>query len=86
MTEPVAWMEIDKYLDENNLWESRVIFREYDTGLGVPLYTKREWVGLTDEDIEKLRGPFPLYASEWSDSDYVNFARAIAAKLKEKNS
>jgi hypothetical protein len=41
---------------------------------GVGVRADREWVGLTDEEIrESLR---------WS---YGNFARAIEAKLKEKN-
>ena len=46
---------------------------------------QREWVGLTDEEIEEVGGPFPFYSNEWCDSDYVDFARAIEAKLKEKN-
>jgi hypothetical protein len=38
---------------------------------------KREWVGLTDEDIADLYfGEFQMY----------KFARAIEANLKEKNS
>ena len=42
-------------------------------------YPKREWVGLTDEEILK---------SEWAigaNDVLLNFARAIEAKLKEKN-
>ena len=52
---------------------------------GQPLYTRpqREWVGLTDEEISDL----------WckaSNTDFVTadthvFARAIEARLKEKN-
>ena len=39
---------------------------------------KREWIGLTLEEVlETYRGP--------SGSDYVEYARAIEAKLKEKN-
>ena len=39
---------------------------------------QRTWVGLTLEEIlETYRGP--------DGSDYVNYARAIEAKLKEKN-
>lgn len=52
----------------------------------VPLYTappKREWVGLTDREITKIGN------LDW-DSAYVgiwyDFAKAIEAKLKEKNS
>ena len=43
----------------------------------VPLYTappKREWVGLTDED-----------EIPWDGVDAKSFAKAIEAKLKEKN-
>ena len=43
-----------------------------------PLYTappKREWVGLTDEDMEAL----------FLNEDGVRFARYIEAKLKDKN-
>jgi len=42
---------------------------------------KREWVGLTDEEVESLW-------SEWHDAvclDYKTWGRAIEAKLKEKN-
>jgi hypothetical protein len=48
----------------------------------VPLYTplaaQRQWVGLTLEEIlETYGGP--------DGSDYVDYARGIEAKLKEKN-
>lgn len=36
---PVAWMEIESYLDADGLWESRKVLRDYDNGIGVPLYT-----------------------------------------------
>ena len=41
-----------------------------------PLYEKREWVGLTDEEVAS----FDVYAIP--DAECV---RAIEAKLKEKN-
>ena len=42
-------------------------------------YNKREWQGLTDEEIENLwQNTSPYY-------DHQDFARAIEAKLKEKN-
>jgi len=47
---------------------------------------QRPWVGLTDEEIEKELGPFPLWISEWDHWDLMNFASAIEVKLKEKNS
>ena len=54
-----------------------------------PLYTaplKREWVGLTDEEIQDLSylsQKIDASNSEWFDR--WGFARAIEAKLKEKN-
>jgi len=43
---------------------------------------KREWVGLTKDEIEEI--------ADWSDKNaapwYLEYARAIEAKLKEKNS
>jgi len=38
---------------------------------------KREWVGLTDEELELI--------NDCGDTDSLKFARAIEAKLKEKN-
>ena len=55
---------------------------------------KREWVGLTDEDIEKLaveNGQATFLNDDeetgiiWFDGDATPFAQAIEAKLKEKN-
>ena len=51
-----------------------------------PLYSappQREWVGLTDEEIQKV------VSKKWWDwedlFDIEGFSRAIEAKLKEKN-
>jgi len=42
---------------------------------------KKEWQGLTDDEIKKLH-----HIIDWTNAHtYVNFARAIEAKLKEKN-
>jgi hypothetical protein len=42
---------------------------------------QREWQGLTDEEIKAVYGK----DLEYQDGDYARFARAIGAKLKEKN-
>jgi hypothetical protein len=42
---------------------------------------KKPWVGLTDEEIEKMRHLID-WTAHWS---YGTFAKAIEAKLKEKN-
>jgi hypothetical protein len=45
------------------------------------LEPQREWVGLTDEDMNKL-----WHLVDWTvPLDIKKFARAIEAKLKEKN-
>ena len=75
--EPAVWMI--QYKDRHEfVWGSKPEFC-CDTVLGIePLYTtppKREWVGLTVQEIEDLEcclSGFRLY-------------RAIEAKLKEKN-
>jgi hypothetical protein len=49
-----------------------------------PLYTappKKEWVGLTDEEINSVRHNRD-WTAPWTDT---TFARAIEAKLREKN-
>ena len=71
---PVAWYHV-----ENN----KVFFTSSpsDDLIGkywTPLYTtppQRTWVGLTDEEID---------GCDWGQSER-DFARAIEAKLKEKN-
>ena len=48
-----------------------------------PLYTappKREWVGLTEEEAIDL-----LPVGEWEVESTLEFAKAIEAKLKERN-
>lgn len=51
---------------------------------GTPVYTappRRQWQGLTDEEIGKLRHLIDPSAG-WS---YMEFARAIEANLRERN-
>jgi hypothetical protein len=71
-------------------WRYRGIFHEFDPsdwaeGPVTPLYTtppaaQRQWQGLTDEDISAAYEQMTDYEM------YDEFARAIEAKLKEKNS
>ena len=44
---------------------------------------QREWVGLTDEERSKIWGGIIKYAP--SETRIKDFAQAIEAKLKEKN-
>ena len=48
--------------------------------------TQRTWVGLTDKVITKVVDSMPRGINGWmSDWDLYEYARAIEAKLKEKN-
>jgi hypothetical protein len=79
--EPVAWITNG---GKGELWWHRSSkFDEEGNLIGpnpddIPLYTappKREWVGLTDDEMEAL----------FLNEDGVRFARYIEAKLREKN-
>ena len=79
--EPVAWM--------HNFIEGNVItHRPADIGRHperwTPLYAappKREWVGLTDEELKPLCDENHIMFGAYT----VDFIQAIEAKLKEKN-
>ena len=77
--EPVAWLDAE-------MSQAYTIDELPDaSGTGfLPLYTappKKEWVGLTDQEINSVRHNRD-WAAPWTDE---TFARAIEAKLREKN-
>ena len=80
--EPVAWVSEDvcegQYIDGR----PRKIWWECENGVGTAFYTRpqRTWVGLTDDDRFEL-----WLKTESEDVDRYSFAKAIEAKLKEKN-
>ena len=64
------------------------IWREVTDGsAGVPLYTHpKEWVGLNEYEIKGVLGLSESWVGEdCSIPDMIGFAKAIEAKLKEKN-
>jgi hypothetical protein len=74
--EPVAFINVEKRKLE---WAKLTLWHTPTTVNlpKIPLYTappKREWVGLTDED-----------EIPWDGVDAKSFARAVEAKLREKN-
>ncbi len=84
--EPTAWLKTWSDGSLSVLKSKSYAFADHELE---PLYTappKREWVGLTDEEIQDLS-----YLSQKIDEgnaawfDRLGFARAIEAKLKEKN-
>jgi hypothetical protein len=51
-----------------------------------PLYPKREWVGLTDDEIKDAATSCMWWVREQDIlDDAIELSRAIEAKLKEKN-
>jgi len=82
--EPVAW------LVEFENGEQELHFDEQSVGeIHTPLYSippQRTWAGLTDKVITKVVESMPRGIKGWmSDWDLYDYARAIEAKLKEKN-
>lgn len=78
-TEPVAWVSHNAGLYHGKPDESLN---------PLPLYLappRREWVGLTDDDINDLWRT-AMWNTEGTRLPIPEFARAIEAKLKEKNS
>jgi len=74
IVKPVAWMDRD-----GDIYKE--LPNDYWNPPHTPIYAQREWVGLTDEEIEKNRHLID-WTTHWS---YGTFARAIESKLKEKN-
>ena len=86
--EPVGYVDTyDLNREGHDFWVSRQEGKHT-----VPLYKappKREWVGLTADEIQSFVDNYLDVGDEWIDDHYVcgdvEFARAIEAKLKEKN-
>lgn len=81
--EPVAWMVYTLDGKSVCVTDNPIDFTHEHRAL--PLYTtpqpQREWVGLTDEEIADIY----IKWDKTSGVSMADFARAIEAKLKEKN-
>jgi hypothetical protein len=74
--EPIAYINVE----ERKLEWAHPIKWETPTVVvmdKVPLYTKKEWVGLTDDERDEIR--------EQAHYEFDDISNAIEAKLKEKN-
>ena len=80
--EPYAWMHNGEvYLKKQCKFFSKDMGKEFEGQ--IPLYTtppSREWQGLSDDEIVAI---FSVFGD--GDIDVIGVARAIEAKLKEKN-
>lgn len=76
--EPVAWLYRDS-------WGTMKLSQVMPPPVGAfPAYTtppRREWVGLTNDDLKPVCDEYRILFGGWVH----DFARAIEAKLKERN-
>ena len=81
--EPVAWLV--QYSNKHEfVWGQKPQWIADAIGIE-PLYTapqRRDWVGLTDDQVSAIADQHPV---EGFDPSIMAFARAIEAKLREKN-
>ncbi len=73
-----GWVKIDEVREHFDAVGCATIYKSAGEGRS-PLYTappKREWVGLTAYEIQEIHS---------GNQHWGNFARAIEAKLREKN-
>jgi hypothetical protein len=83
--EPVIGVEVKRIASGGfigNVWWIHENLQEGVFHLYTHQQPKREWVGLTEDEIALLCGECAASAHNWND---ISFARAIEAKLKEKN-
>ena len=71
--EPYAWLTMSGEIVSNYTQKLRVV----EAG-DIPLYTKHEWVDLTDDEM------LMIYGQQHEGKKY-SLGRMVQAKLKEKN-
>ena len=86
MRKPIAWM---KELVPQKGLEWQVVLTAHEEMAKdweqpvIPLYTKQEWVGLTDE--EKAQFVVAYYPSNWDRKTAVSLMSDYEKYLKERN-
>ena len=81
---PPAWLAPNnRYITVGYGYQFVVMAANARDSKWTPLYPKRKWVGLTDDEINKLRKGV-LKLGDWLYDD-GKFIKDIEAKLKEKN-
>jgi hypothetical protein len=73
-----AQMNIDKAIE---ILQSGLMTQQEQSELATVLQAKREWVGLTDEDI----GDVYIAWDNTNGASFADFARLIEAQLRKKN-
>ena len=76
-----AYLHKSRTCGEWAAWQAARQRRSKQTSLrDIPLHTKQEWQGLTDDDVHELTKNVIAFKS-----DVVKFIREAETKLKEKN-
>jgi len=75
-----GWVKIEEVRQHFDTAGCGTIYKTGGEGR-VPLYAAREWVGLTDAEYEAMAEQYVTNCY----FDTLKYARAIEAKLKEKN-
>jgi hypothetical protein len=81
MNEPIAYINIEERKLEWATpikWETPTVVKMDK----IPLYTKKEWVGLTDEEITAVKSKYGFGANIFS---FISAVRELEVELKEKN-
>ena len=82
MTDRELMQQVLEALESDPISHAGLVSRKQAiTALRQALETEREWVGLTDLEINSVRHSRD-WTAHWTDA---TFARAIEAKLREKN-
>jgi hypothetical protein len=82
MTDRELMQQVLEALESDPISHAGLVSRKQAiTALRQALETEREWVGLTDQEINSVRHSRD-WTAHWTDT---TFARAIEAKLREKN-
>lgn len=83
---PVAYINVEERKLEwvkPTAWETPTIVANLEP---IPLYMKHEWVGLTEEEIFAIGKELGLKCSLGGNPHIdIDYAKAIEAKLKDKN-
>ena len=79
-----GWANYDDWVwPESALEQAKRNTIEAITALRQALETDKQWVGLTDEEVSEIISKEIGFNSCWGPEE--SFARAIEARLKEKN-
>ena len=89
MREPIAWLNPDPDYEQicPEIGYEATYCEQHPKDLGwIPLYTQREWVGLTLSEIFAIGKELGLKCSLGGNPHIdIDYANAIEQRLKEKN-